>query len=299
MGLKCVETSKEDGTTKFIFDEGYHCVIIPGKNNKNTLCVSSQVGCAMGCSFCLTAKMGFLRNLSSSEIVNQFEVALKHLAGERYDDLINSSKSLTYASNFITSIVYMGMGEPLNNYDNVVSSINEIHSKYSYSYSKITVSTSGIVPAMKKFIELDWKVHLALSFHSPFQDVRNKLMPFLSKWSIPELVEVCNLYSEKFRDKIMVEYIMIDGLTDRDCDLGELLNLGFLPMTNFNLIPLNGSMVLDDKEYFSSSPERCEEFVSKLKSSGFKCFTRKEAGSDIEAACGMLNEPEISTTKNQ
>jgi 23S rRNA (adenine2503-C2)-methyltransferase len=291
-----IESSK-DGTTKFIFNTGFHCVLIPGKSNsgKNTLCVSSQVGCAMGCTFCLTAKMGFMRNLSADEIVLQFETALNYLCekeGISISDLSNgkNSKGVKYASDLITSMVYMGMGEPFNNYDNVVNSISCIHEKYCYSFSKITVSTSGVVPAMKKFIELDWKVHLAISFHSPFQDVRDRLMPFLSRWKIPELVSVCNEYSSKFRDKIMVEYIMIKGVTDRPEDLEALLALGFVSMTNFNLIPLNGTMELEGKIYYCSDDETLNNFHSSLRAAGFKCFTRKNMGEDIEAACGMLNQ---------
>ncbi len=311
-GIEKIETILEsvekslDGTIKLIFNTGFHCVLIPGKNNsaansdlknKYTLCVSSQVGCAMGCTFCLTAKMGFMRNLSCDEVVLQFKSALSHLCNE-YNIDINSlsnfknSKGVCYAKELITSIVYMGMGEPFNNYDNVCDSISFLHDEFCYPFSKITVSTSGVVPAMKKFILRDWKVHLAISFHSPFQEVRDVLMPFLSRWKIPELVEVCNLYSEKFRDKIMVEYIMIKGVTDRPEDLEKLLSLGFIKMTNFNLIPLNGSMEMNGKTYFCSSDETLDNFHSVLRGAGFKCFTRKNMGEDIEAACGMLNEPE-------
>lgn len=303
--LEKVEKSL-DGTIKLIFNTGFHCVLIPGKNNtpknsdlknKYTLCVSSQVGCAMGCKFCLTAKMGFMRNLSSDEVVLQFKSALDYLCSEYeidVNDLSNFkySKGVCYAKDIITSIVYMGMGEPFNNYDNVVNSISTLHETYCYPFNKITVSTSGVVPAMKKFIEKDWKVHLAISFHSPFQDIRDNLMPFLSRWKIDELVEVCNMYSTKFRDKIMVEYIMIKGVTDRDCDLQKLLDLDFVKMTNFNLIPLNGSMEMDGKTYYSSDKDTIVKFHSTLREAGFKCFTRHNMGEDIEAACGMLNEPE-------
>lgn len=288
-----------DGTIKFIFNTGFHCVLIPGKFNsgKNTLCVSSQVGCAMGCTFCLTAKMGFMRNLSCDEIILQFKTTLEYLceqSGIKVSDLSNgkNSKGVKYASDLITSMVYMGMGEPFNNYDSVVDSIRCIHTVYCYSFSKITVSTSGVIPAMKKFIELDWKVHLAISFHSGFQEVRDRLMPFLSRWKIGELVDVCNLYSEKFRDKIMVEYIMIKGVTDRPEDLEKLLSLNFIKMTNFNLIPLNGTMELDGKTYYCSDDDTLDNFHSTLRSAGFKCFTRKNMGEDIEAACGMLNQEE-------
>lgn len=298
MALKEIEKSK-DGTTKLIFDDGYHCVIIPQKNGKKTLCVSSQVGCAMGCEFCLTAKMGFMRNLTSEEIVEQFEEALKYLDAKDVISKQRTKSELGYAHNHITAMVYMGMGEPLNNYSNVEKSIEYLHEQYSYPYRKITVSTSGIVPAMKKFIQKDWKVHLALSFHSPFQDTRDFLMPYLSKWKIPELVEVCNSYSDKFRDKIMVEYIMIKGLTDREEDLEKLLELGFVNMTNFNLIPLNGHMDLHGERFYASDDETCDRFRVTLMNNGFKCFVRRNMGEDIDAACGMLNSPEENiTTKN-
>ena len=282
-----------DGTTKIIFDSGYHCVLIPQKNNKTALCISSQVGCAMGCEFCYTAKMGFMRNLTKEEIVNQFEVALKHLSKDaKIKTRNNPSGQNRNSHEFITSIVFMGMGEPMNNYPNVESAIDYLHEFYEFPYRKITVSTSGIVPAMRKFIERDWKVHLALSFHSPFQDIRNKLMPYLSRWSIEELVEVCNLYSSKRRDKIMVEYIMIEGLTNRDQDLQKLLDLGFVKMTNFNLIPLNGEMELGSEKYLAASKGSLEKFYYTLRENGFKCFTRATMGDDIDAACGMLNEPD-------
>jgi 23S rRNA (adenine2503-C2)-methyltransferase len=295
-----------DGTIKLIFNSGFHCVLIPGKNNsllnsglKNryTLCVSSQVGCAMGCTFCLTAKMGFMRNLSCDEVVLQFKSALDYLCSMYNIDVcelsnFKSSKGVCYAKDLITSIVYMGMGEPFNNYDEVVGSIKCLHEIYCYPFSKITVSTSGVIPAMKKFIELDWKVHLAISFHSGFQDVRDRLMPFLSRWKIDELVDVCNLYSDKFRDKIMVEYIMIKGVTDRPEDLEKLLSLNFIKMTNFNLIPLNGTMELDGKSYYCSDDSTLDNFHDGLRDAGFKCFTRKNMGEDIEAACGMLNQEE-------
>ena len=287
MKVQNIEKSN-DGTIKFIFEHGFHCVLIPQKGNKKTLCISSQIGCSMGCEFCLTAKMGFLRNLSFEEIISQFKEALNYLNSKKLFTR-KESKGEIYAHEVITSIVFMGMGEPLNNYKNVARSIEYLNYFYSYPFKKITVSTSGIVPKMKEFIKMDWKVHLALSFHSPFQEIRNKLMPYLFKWSIEELVEVCNEYSRKFRNKIMIEYIMIDGLTNRDCDLKKLLDLGFDKMTNFNLIPLNGFMELDGKKYFASSNEICNKFRLTLMNNGYKCFIRYNMGEDIQAACGMLS----------
>ncbi len=288
--LEKIEKS-DDGTIKLNFKDGFHCVIIPQKNNKKTLCISSQVGCAMGCEFCLTAKMGFIRNLSKEEIINQFRAALEYLNEENLEIMTqDKKKGKIYAQDLITSIVYMGQGEPFNNYNNLCDSIEYLNQYYSYPFKKITVSTSGIVPKMKDFIKKDWKVHLALSFHSPFQERRDLLMPYLSKWKIEDLVELCNEYSKKFRDKIMVEYIMIKGLTDRNEDLEKLLSLGFISMTNFNLIPLNGTMKIKDETFFPSDKDTLDKFHKTLRDHGFKCFTRHNMGEDIEAACGMLSQ---------
>lgn len=278
-----------DNTIKIIFNEGFHCVLIPHGKNKNTLCVSSQIGCAMGCKFCLTAKMGFIKNLTKEQIIEQFEESIKYLADKPICTIDDKQKN--YSHEFITSIVFMGMGEPFNNYNNVIESIRFLNQKYWYPFKKITVSTSGIIPKIRDFSSLDFKSQLAISFHSPFQDVRDRLMPYLSPYKIPELVEACNNYSKSRKDKMMIEYIMIDGLTDRDEDLQELLSLGFEKMTNFNLIPLNGSMDFEGKKYLASSMEKCEYFKQELMKAGFKCFIRFNMGEDIEAACGMLSAP--------
>lgn len=281
-----IEISK-DTTIKLVFEEGFHCVLIPLKNNKLTLCISSQVGCAMGCEFCLTAKMGFIRNLSQEEIKMQFEEALKYVK-EKY-----SKKTYDYAHQYITSIVFMGMGEPFNNYNNVVSSINHFNQKYSYPYKKITISTSGILPKMKQFIESNFSSHLAVSFHSAIQEKRDILMPYLKPFPIKELVELCNEYSrQRKKAGIMIEYIMIENFTDLEEDLQALLEIDFEKNTNFNLIPLNGTMTIQGVEYRASSMNRCEEFKEKLREKGYKCFIRYNMGEDIEAACGMLSKGE-------
>lgn len=286
MTLKEIQKAS-DNTIKLIFEEGFHCVLIPHSSNKTTLCISSQIGCAMGCKFCLTAKMGFIKNLTKEQIIEQFEESIKYLADKPICTIDDKQKN--YSHEFITSIVFMGMGEPFNNYNNVVESIKFLNQKYWYPFKKITVSTSGIIPKIIDFSSLDFKSQLAISFHSPFQDVRNRLMPYLSPYKIPELVKACNDYSKSRKDKMMIEYIMIDGLTDREEDLKELLKLGFEKMTNFNLIPLNGSMDFEGEKYLASSMKRCEYFKQKLIENGFKCFIRFNMGEDIEAACGMLN----------
>lgn len=279
-----IQTS-QDSTVKFVFNEGFHCVLIPSKNDKYTLCVSSQVGCAMGCEFCVTAKMGFLRNVLQEEIVKQFEEALKYLKS-------NTQNTHLYAHQYITSIVFMGMGEPFNNYANVMSAIEYFNHEYSYPYKKITISTSGILPKMRDFVNKQYSSHLAVSFHSAIQEKRNLLMPYLKSFPIPELVEVCNEYSRQRKHGVMIEYIMIQGFTDLQEDIEELLEMNFEKNTYFNLIPLNGTMELQETNYYASSLKRCEEFKQALRERGYKCFIRYTIGDDIEAACGMLSKGE-------
>ncbi|MFP4402396.1 MAG: radical SAM protein [Candidatus Nanoarchaeia archaeon] len=273
----------QDSTVKFIFDEGFHCVLIPSKNDKYTLCISSQVGCAMGCEFCVTAKMGFMRNLSQEEILLQFEEALKYLKSK-------SQTTHLYAHQYITSIVFMGMGEPFNNYSNVINAIDYLNEEFSYPYKKITISTSGIIPKMKQFVSSKYSSQLAVSFHSAIQEKRNLLMPYLKQFPIQELVEVCNEYSNQRKYGVMIEYIMIENLTDLQEDIDELLKMNFAQNTYFNLIPLNGEMKLNQKTYHASTIQRCEEFKQILRERGYKCFIRYTMGNDIEAACGMLSE---------
>jgi len=266
----------EDGTIKISYDEGYSAVIIPQVNDKRTVCLSTQVGCPMGCGFCLSGKKGFKRNLTSKEMVEQFTDALNEL------DATRSVREL------ITAVVFMGMGEPMLNVDEVMEACEYLHVHYQYSYKRISISTSGIIPGMEKIMLWRNKVHLALSLHYPFQDIRNKLLPALKKYPITDLIDFCHKYNKKRKENIMIEYLMIDGFTDRDEDLQALIDFGLEPLTNFNLIPLNGTCVINEKEYSRSSLDRCKEFKQKLMDAGYKCFIRDSRGVDIEAACGML-----------
>ena len=273
----------QDSTIKFVFNEGFHCVLIPSKNDKYTLCISSQIGCAMGCEFCVTAKMGFMRNLSQEEIIMQFEEALYYLKS-------HTQKHQLYAHQYITSIVFMGMGEPFNNYSNVMSTIEYFNNKYSYPYKKITISTSGILPKMRDFVNKQHSSHLAVSFHSAIQEKRDILMPYLKPFPIPKLVELCNQYSRQRKAGVMIEYIMIENFTNLEEDLQALLEIEFEKNTYFNLIPLNGEMKIGNETYYASTLKRCEEFKQALRDKGYKCFIRYTMGEDIEAACGMLSE---------
>lgn len=280
-----IEVSK-DNTTKFNFDGGYSAVLIPIRAKK-TLCLSSQVGCPMGCGFCLSGKRKFEKNLSFDELKEQLSAAIDYLDISDLNSRDNGKGKSLLGDN-ITAVVFMGMGEPCLNLDNVLKFCDYLNEFYSYAYSKITISTSGIISKMDEITEGVNKIHLAVSLHSPDQEVRDKIMPGVAQYKIPELIEACERYNSKRRQKIMIEYIMIDGLTDRDEDLKGLLDLGLAKRTNFNLIPLNGTFELDGVEYEKSSVERMDYFRDGLMKVGYKCFTRSSMGEDIEAACGML-----------
>jgi 23S rRNA (adenine2503-C2)-methyltransferase len=280
-----IETSK-DKTVKFNFKQGHSSVLIP-LNNKKTLCLSSQIGCPMKCKFCLSGKREFVRNLTLEELIEQLTTAIKHLKLKDIKSKENKNGK-NYLADNITSIVFMGMGEPLLNLETVLKFCDHVNEFYGYSYSKILISTSGIILKMDEVTNNINKIQLALSLHSTKQEIRDKMMPALHCNKIPELIKACNRYNKKYRQKIMIEYLMIKGLNDSEKDLKELINLGLEKRTNFNLIPLNGTFELDKKIYESSSKETLEYFRDELMKAGYKCFTRTSMGSDIEAACGMI-----------
>ena len=278
-----VEKSK-DGTVKLNFKEGYSAVVIP-LGGKRTLCLSSQVGCAMGCLFCVSGRRRFERNLSLDELKGQLNAALQYLGIRNKEE----GKSDWMLADEISSIVFMGMGEPLLNLENVLAFCDFVNLEYGYAYSRILVSTCGVVDKMREVIErYPNKIQLAVSLHSPFQDVRDLIMPGLKGYSIKDLVEVCHRYNEVYRQKIMIEYLMIEGVTDRDEDLDALIGVGLAKRTLFNLIGLNSSFEVEGVEMRSSSLERMEYFRERLMGAGYKCFVRTRFGEDIEAACGML-----------
>ena len=175
------------------------------------------------------------------------------------------------------------------NKEQVEKAIEHIHKTYSYPYKKITLSTIAPMPQFKQFIEQKPKVKLALSLHSAIQRKRDTLIQSQKNTKIEELIELCNTYNKDRKEKIMIEYIMIEDFNDTEEDLKELLALNLSPMTNINLIPLNGELKLNNKTYKASNQERCEYFKEKLRKAGYKCFIRQNRGTDIKAACGMLD----------
>ncbi|MDA8255072.1 MAG: 23S rRNA (adenine(2503)-C(2))-methyltransferase RlmN [Betaproteobacteria bacterium] len=272
----------DDGTRKFLFDVGnrnaVETVFIP-EDDRGTLCVSSQAGCALECAFCSTGRQGFNRNLGTAEIIGQLwqaNRALKHdLEPGQSDERV------------ISNVVLMGMGEPLANFDNLVPALRLMldDNAYGLSRRRVTVSTSGIVPAMDRLAEA-CPVALAVSLHAPTDGLRDKLVPINRKYPLADLMAACQRYLiHAPRDFITFEYVMLDGVNDSDADARALLHLVRDVPCKFNLIPFNP---FPASGFHRSPAERVRRFASILINGGIVTTTRKTRGDDIDAACGQL-----------
>ncbi|HEX2921376.1 MAG TPA: 23S rRNA (adenine(2503)-C(2))-methyltransferase RlmN [Bacteroidales bacterium] len=258
-----------DGTKKYLFinsqGQRFESVFMP-ENKRNTLCVSSQSGCRMGCPFCQTGKYGFHGNLSAGDILNQLL------------SIPESGK--------ITHIVFMGMGEPMDNYENVLKSCNILTSQWGRSLSprKITVSTVGITPAINRFLK-ESECNLAVSLFSPFFDERSRIVPVEKKYPIGEIIGLLKGYTLRRKRRVTLSYIMIKGLNDTNQHLQELKNLLKDSDIRVNLLPYH--IIAGDCNE-SSTPERMQIFKHELVISGISASVRKSRGVDISAACGLL-----------
>ena len=273
------EQVSKDGTRKWVLrlDGGnaVETVFIP-EDDRGTLCISSQVGCAMDCSFCSTGKQGLNRNMTTAEIIAQVWFAARTLGGDFQNERV------------ISNIVFMGMGEPLANYQPVVNAIRILLDDFGFGLSKrrVTVSTSGLVPFIDRLKE-DVDVALAVSLHAPNDVLRDELVPINRKYPIAELIESCRRYTDGKNHKahIVYEYVMLDGVNDSPAHAKELARLlGDLP-AKVNLIPFNP---FPKAGYRRSQPERIAAFADILRSRRIVCTTRKTRGDDIDAACGQL-----------
>jgi 23S rRNA (adenine2503-C2)-methyltransferase len=270
----------KDGTKKWVMrlDGGnsVETVLIP-EGNRGTLCVSSQVGCSLDCSFCSTGKQGFNRNLSAAEIIGQVWVALRSF-GE-YDPSREKP---------ITNVVMMGMGEPLLNFDNVVDAMSLMMDDFGYGISKrrLTLSTAGVVPAIDKLGDLT-DVSLAISLHAPDDALRNILVPINKKYPIAELLAACHRYLGKLSDrrKITVEYTLIKGVNDQPEQARALAQLLKGIPCKINLIPFNP---FPSSDYQRPSKAAIEQFQHILGYAGHVATVRTTRGDDIDAACGQL-----------
>ena len=273
-----------DGTRKWLLSvgsgNGIETVFIP-ETNRGTLCISSQVGCALACAFCSTGMQGFNRNLTVAEIIGQLWIANNALETNESDNRnIRAHKA-------VTNVVMMGMGEPLANFDNVVTALELMLDDYAYGLSRrrVTVSTSGLVPAIDRLRER-CPVALAVSLHAPNDALRDQLVPINKKYPIKELLAACQRYlPDAPRDFITFEYVMLDGVNDSIEHAKELAKLTKDTPCKFNLIPFNSFSGIGFKR---SKPESIRIFRDVLMQAGYVVTVRKTRGDDIAAACGQL-----------
>ncbi|MEW9900196.1 23S rRNA (adenine(2503)-C(2))-methyltransferase RlmN [Chitinivorax sp. PXF-14] len=279
----------EDGTRKWLLDvgtgNGIETVFIP-EDDRGTLCISSQVGCALECTFCSTGRQGFNRNLSVAEIVGQLWWANKSLGRDPKGDRI------------ISNVVMMGMGEPLANFDNVVTALNIMLDDHAYGLSRrrVTLSTSGLVPAMDRLREA-CPVALAVSLHAPNDALRDEIVPINKKYPLKDLMAACQRYLEMApRDFVTFEYVMLDGVNDSLEHARQLIALTQDVPCKFNLIPFNP---FPNSGYQRSSNDNIRRFRDTLIEASYIVTTRKTRGDDIDAACGQLAGQVQDKTKRQ
>lgn len=266
------ESRSTDGTTKLLLrlsdGETIESVLIPYED-RVSVCVSTQVGCAIGCTFCATADCGFVRNLTPGEILDQVATLRDHSGGR------------------VSHVVFMGMGEPLANLENVLRAVDVLHSEFGISMRRITISTVGLTPAIRKLAELDLQITLAVSLHAPSDDLRARLIPYATRFPLPELIDACRNYANHTRRRVTFEYLLLAGVNDsprQAVELGRLLR-GIL--CHVNLIPYNKVI---GKCYERPSKGAIAAFRSALEKEGVEVTQRMERGHAVSAACGQLRK---------
>ena len=278
-----------DGTRKWLFDVGQgnaiESVFIP-EDDRGTLCISSQAGCNVGCRFCSTGHQGFNRNLSAAEIIGQLWWARHELLKDIDSSRLAAGEKIA-DTRVISNVVMMGMGEPLLNYDPVVTAVRLMldDNAYGLSRRRVTISTSGVVPMMDRLSQ-DCPVALAVSLHAPNDALRDQLVPLNKKYPLAELLAACERYLEFApRDFITFEYVMLDGVNDSDQQAHELVELVRRVHCKLNLIPFNPFPASGLKR---SATSRIKTFSQILSDAGIVTTVRKTRGDDIDAACGQL-----------
>lgn len=278
-----------DGTRKWLFDVGQgnaiESVFIP-EDDRGTLCISSQAGCNVGCRFCSTGHQGFNRNLSAAEIIGQLWWARHELLKDIESSRLAAGEKIA-DTRVISNVVMMGMGEPLLNYDPVVTAVRLMldDNAYGLSRRRVTISTSGVVPMMDRLSQ-DCPVALAVSLHAPNDALRDQLVPLNKKYPLAELLAACERYLEFApRDFITFEYVMLDGVNDSDQQAHELVELVRRVHCKLNLIPFNPFPGSGLKR---SAAVRIKTFSQILSDAGIVTTVRKTRGDDIDAACGQL-----------
>ena len=269
-----VQISKIDGTRKYLFalaDGNMIESVLMKYKHGNSVCVSSQVGCRMGCRFCASTLDGLVRNLTPSEILEQI-YRIQESIGER-----------------ISNVVVMGSGEPMDNYDNIVKFIELLTDEHGLHISQrnLTVSTCGLVPRMKQLADLKLQITLALSLHASSQEKRKELMPVANSYELSEVLDACRYYFEQTGRRITFEYSLVGGVNDTDEDVRNLCRLIKGINCHVNLIPVNP---IKERDYVQPDVRVTTEFKNKLEKNGINATIRREMGRDIQAACGQLRK---------
>ena len=273
------QISKIDGTNKFLFRlEDGHVVesVLMKYKHGNSVCISSQVGCRMGCKFCASTIGGLERNLLPSEMLGEI-YQIQKISGER-----------------VSNIVVMGTGEPLDNYDHFVKFVRLLTDENGLHISQrnVTISTCGIIPNMKRLAKEQLQITLALSLHGSTQEKRKALMPVANKYELSEVLEACDYYFEQTGRRITFEYSLVQGVNDRDEDADELIQILQHRNYHINLIPVNP---IKERDFQRPSRKSAENFKNKLEKSGINVTIRREMGSDIDGACGQLRRRYVET----
>lgn len=270
----------KDGTIKYLFrlkdGETIESVYLPYGDRKS-ICISSQVGCGMGCTFCATGLSGLARNLTVAELVDQVYAVQRDLNVK------------------ISNVVLMGMGEPLANYDVVLAGIRLLNDSKGQNIGirHITLSTCGLVPQIRQLAKEDLQIVLAISLHAPTDEERNKMMPINKRYPLSELIQACRDYTQITNRRVTFEYALIKDMNDRKEDAHQLANLLKRLLCHVNLIPINP---VEETGHGRPTKDQIEEFLKILQKAGIETTLREERGTDIEAACGQLRSREQEVT---
>ncbi|MEK4068738.1 23S rRNA (adenine(2503)-C(2))-methyltransferase RlmN [Peribacillus sp. FSL R5-0717] len=274
-----IQQTSNDGTMKFLFElqDGYSIeTVLMRHEYGNSICVTTQVGCRIGCTFCASTLGGLKRNLESGEIVAQ---------------VVKVQQALDESEERVSSVVIMGIGEPFDNYDNMMSFLKNINHEKGLNIGArhITVSTSGIIPKIYKFAEESMQINFAVSLHAPNTELRSKLMPINKAYKLPDLIEAIKYYTEKTGRRVSFEYGLFGGENDSVEHAEELAALIKGIKCHVNLIPVN---YVPERNYVRTPRDQIFEFEKTLKKRGINVTIRREQGSDIDAACGQLRAKE-------
>lgn len=276
------QISQIDGTRKYLFalsDGNMIESVLMRYKHGNSVCISSQVGCRMGCAFCASTLDGLVRNLTAGEMLGQI-YRIEHDTGER-----------------VANVVVMGSGEPMDNFDNIVKFIGMLTDKNGLNISQrnITVSTCGLVPRMKELAEKQFQITLALSLHATTDERRRTLMPIANRYSIEELMEACKYYFDKTGRRITFEYSLVSGVNDSEEEATRLAALAGPVHAHVNLIPVNP---IKERNFLPSDQKRIRAFQNKLEKNGINVTIRREMGRDIDGACGQLRRKVLEESRD-